>query len=70
MLCPVCNSNRKPEDVKCLTCGIDFSKWLSKTINKLNKKTDKVMQNVKSKKNPETPEQVAPSRYKEIIKQD
>jgi flagellar hook-basal body complex protein FliE len=66
MQCPVCGSDRKPELTKCPTCGVDFSKWLNKVINKLNDKTDKVMKSSDTtiKKKP------APKHYKEVIKMD
>ena len=69
MQCPVCGSDRKPEYPKCPTCGVDFSKWLNKVINKLNKKTKSVMDESKAAKAPK-PEKPEPSRYKEVIKQE
>lgn len=73
MQCPICGSDRKPEYTKCPTCGVDFSKWLNKIINKLNKKKNTVMQNTKSMKNneqTEQPQKSEPNRYKEVIKQE
>ena len=75
MQCPVCGSDRNPEHAKCPTCGVDFSKWLNKVINKLNKKTKSVLEDSKaakaakaeSSKKTEEPE---PNRYKEVIKQE
>lgn len=65
MQCPICGSDRKPKDVKCGTCGVDFSKWLKKIINKLNTQTDKVMQSKDmEKKSPPA------KHYREVIKMD
>lgn len=69
MQCPVCGSDRKPKDVKCPTCGVDFSKWLNKVINKLNKKTKSVMDESKAAKTAKD-DKSEPSRYKEVIKQE
>lgn len=75
MQCPVCGSDRNPEHAKCPTCGVDFSKWLNKVINKLNKKTNSVMEEskaAKAAKEEPTPKTIKsePARYKEVIKQE
>lgn len=65
MQCPICGSDRNPKDVKCGTCGVDYSKWLKKVINKLNTQTDKVMQSKDIEKKP------PPAKhYREVIKMD
>ncbi len=65
MQCPICGSDRKPEFLKCPTCGVDFSKWLNKVIKKLNTQTDKIMQMKKIEKKP-----LPPKHYREVIKMD
>ena len=69
MHCPVCGSNRDPKLEKCPTCGINYAKWLSKTVDRLTSRTLKVMKTAKLPKKDEKTSP-APKRYKEIIKQE
>ncbi|GAB6097825.1 hypothetical protein JCM14469_40790 [Desulfatiferula olefinivorans] len=70
MQCPVCGSDRNPKDTKCPTCGVEYAKWLGKVINRLNAKKDKVMKDSQAKKDPSQTRPSAPTRYREVIKQD
>lgn len=75
MQCPVCGSDRKPKDSKCPTCGVDFSKWVNKVIDNLNKKTKSIMDSTTKESKTEPPpkpepKQPEPGRYREIIKQE
>lgn len=70
MQCPVCGSDRKPKDTKCPTCGVVYAKWLGKVINRLNATKDKIMQGSQGKKDASKTDQSAPTRYREVIKQD
>lgn len=76
MQCPICGSDRKTEYTKCPTCGVDFSKWVDKVIQKLNKKTQAVVNKSNKSIKPNKPDESnttsksEPGRYKEIIKQE